>query len=73
MQPFLFGVYIRHTCVSKCSSDFDFGEEDNIDKKRPKINNPLTIAPTNIWSYPPSVHVGCNRKAAVSKNAKRTG
>lgn len=41
-------VNICHGSVSGCHSESLFGEEDSIDRNRPKISKTATIAPTSI-------------------------
>jgi hypothetical protein len=54
--------------VSKRFFGSDFGDDESIDKNNPKINNPLSIAPTSIGSNPPSGALDCNSRAAVAES-----
>ncbi|HMD48755.1 MAG TPA: hypothetical protein VKG79_06645, partial [Bryobacteraceae bacterium] len=57
--------------MSKCFSGSGFGDDESIDKNRPKINNPLSIAPTSIRNFPPSAVLDCNWNAAVAEVCER--
>jgi hypothetical protein len=49
-----------HASVSGLHSESALGDEESIDKKRPKISKTATIAPASITRLPPSAKCKCN-------------
>src|SRR5581483_8051726 len=66
-------VKMFHASVSGCHSASLFGDEESIDKNRPKINRTARIAPISIQLPPPSAVNACKCDANVSRCESLTG